>query len=378
VPVMTSETLVFSSHWFVSDLRAVLRSGNFSEVFKPRPDGPRSGGPTISQKRERPENATYRCWPRNEMVRFGVRNLAAFPAGEIVVRVRLSTGIRLALVASFLLSSPAFAEAPDKDPRNWPTVSRLIADRYETSGRVVSLRVHARESKHFACGYRHSSGRLMAFTLLGGPLETLTGYISKDLGRELQDDPWMPITVQVRFDPDKVTELCPDQVDILKWSRSWKYPAGSLSPGRPDPTLQPSPSRLAKITATAHWAALTGRRLPGRLMPGKEQVTEAGLIGKSVRLTAGARISIAYDCMFRDSTRSHFALRMHDGRGNFIHAYARRTPEARKLMDYIALQRDVLLAVKGVVLKQPHSNYCRPQLELSSWEIPKPAEPLAD
>lgn len=304
--------------------------------------------------------------------------MAVFRGGEIVGPVRFSTGIWLAVAASVLVSTPAFAEAPDKDPRNWPTVSRLIADRYETSGRVVSLRVHARASSHFACGYRYSSGRLMAFTLLGGPLETLTGYITKDLGRvlerELQDDPWMPITVQVRFDPDKVTELCPDQVDILKWSPGWNYPAGSLSPGRPDPTLQPLPAQLTRITSTPHWAALTGRRLPGRLMPGKEQVTEAGLIGKSVSLTASARISIAYDCMFRDSTRSHFALRMHDGRGNFIHAYTRRTPEARKLMDYIALHRDVLLTVKGMVLKQPHSNYCRPQLEVSSWEIPKPPE----
>ena len=308
--------------------------------------------------------------------------MAAVAGKEIVVPVRLSTGITLAIVASLLLSAPAYAEAPDKDPRNWPTVSRMIADRYENSGRVMPVRVHARASTHYACGYRHSGGRLMAFTLLGGPLETLTGYISRDLGRvlerELQDDPWMPITVQVRFDPDKVTELCPDQVDILKWSRGWKYPAGSLSPGRPDPTVQPTPAELTKITATPYWAALTGRRLPGRLMPGKKQVTEAGLIGKSVEVTAGARVSIAYDCMFRDSTRSHFALRLHDGRGNFVHAYARRTAEARQLMDYVALQRDVLLKVKGTVLKQPHSNYCRPQLELSSWEIPKPLERTDD
>ena len=106
-------------------------------------------------------------------------------------------------------------------------------------------------------------------------------------------------------------------------------------------------------------------------MPGKAQITEASLIGKSVEITAGARVSIAYDCMFRDSTRSHFALRLHDGRGNFVHAYARRTAEARSLMDHIALQRDVLLKVKGTVLKQPHSNYCRSQLEILSWEIPK-------
>ena len=274
-----------------------------------------------------------------------------------------------------MMSAPALADAPDKDPRNWPTVSRLIADRYENSGRVVPLRVHARSSQYFACGYRHSHGRLMAFTLLGGPLETLTGYITKDLGRvlerELLDDPWMPITVEVRFDPDKVTELCPDQVDILKWSRGWKYPAGSLSPGRPDPTLQPTPAELTKITANPYWAALTGRRLPGRLMPGKVQVTEASLIGKSVEVTAGARVSIAYDCMFRDSTRSHYALRLHDGRGNFVHAYTRRTQEARELMDYVALQRDILLSVEAMVLKQPHSNYCRPQLEVTSWKIPK-------
>jgi hypothetical protein len=292
--------------------------------------------------------------------------------------IQWKAAVALAAAASLLWTAPASAQAPDKDPRNWPTVTRLIADRYESSGQVRTLRVHTRRSNYYACGYRHSAGRLMAFTLLGGPLETLTGYITKDLGRvlerELEDDPWMPVTVQVRFDPDKIQELCPDQVDILKWSRSWQYPAGSLSPGRPDPTLQPSPEDLAKITSVPRWAALTGRRLPGRLMPGKEQVTEAGLIGKRVEFTAGARLSLAYHCMFRDATRSHFALRLHDGRGNFIHAYVPRSLEARALMDYVALHRDVLLSVKGTVLKQAHSNYCRPQIEVSSWEVPKPPE----
>jgi hypothetical protein len=304
------------------------------------------------------------------------------PIVTLVRRIPLALLVVVSALWTTTATAPASAQAPDKDPRNWPTVTRLIADRYESSGQVIALRVHARRSNYYACSYRHSAGRLMAFTLLGGPLETLTGYITKDLGRvlerELEDDPWMPVTVQVRFDPDKVQELCPDQVDILKWSRSWQYPAGSLSPGRPDPTLQPTQEDLAKITAVPRWAALTGRRLPGRLMPGKEQFTEADLIGKPVKFTAGARLSIAYHCMFRDATRSHFALRLHDGRGNFIHAYVPRSPEARSLMDYVALHRDIMLTVKGTVLKQAHSNYCRPQIEVSSWEVPKPPERPAE
>jgi hypothetical protein len=188
----------------------------------------------------------------------------------------------------------------------------------------------------------------------------------------------MQVTVRVRFDPERVTELCPDQVDILKWSRSWQYPAGSLTPGRPDPTLQPTAKRLKRVTASPRWGALTGRRLPGRLMKGKEQIREADLIGKPVQITAGARLSIAYHCMFRDATRSHYALRLHDGRGNFIHAYIPRSAESRRLVDYIALQRDVLLTIRGTVLKQSHSNYCRPQIEVLSWELPPKAEPKAE
>ena len=47
-------------------------------------------------------------------------------------------------------------------------------------------------------------------------------------------------------------------------------------------------------------------------------------------------------------------------------------------MDYVALHRDVLLTVKGTVLKQPHSNYCRPQIEVTSWEVPQPPEKPAE
>ena len=110
-------------------------------------------------------------------------------------------------------------------------------------------------------------------------------------------------------------------------------------------------------------------------MPGKKVFRESDLLGKPLEITAGARLSIAYHCMFRDATRSHYALRLHDGRGNFIHAYVPRTPASRSLVDYVALQRDVLLTVKGMVLKQAHSNYCRPQIEVQSWEIPQTQAP---
>ena len=270
---------------------------------------------------------------------------------------------------------PVAAQAPDKDPRNWPTVTRLIADRYEHAGEVITLRVHAKSSGYFACDYRHTHGRLMAFTLLGGPLETLTGYIAKDLGRvlerELQDDPWLPITVQVRFDPERLSDICPDQVEILKWSRSWQYPTGSLSPGKADPTMHPTERELRAVADSDTWVALTGRKKRRRRTAAKPPPSEASLLGKKVTVTAGARLSVAYHCMFRGATRTHYALRLHDGRGNFLHAYLPRSAEARLLLDQIALHRDLLVSVRGTVVKQVPSNYCRSQIEVEGWTLPR-------
>jgi len=248
---------------------------------------------------------------------------------------------------------------PDQDPRNWPTVSRLIGDRYEVAGQVFNLRVYARQTEYYNCGYRGTGGRLMAFTLLGGPYETLTGYMPEELGRVLarvlEQDPWTPLTVQVRFDPQRLSELCPDQVDVLKWSRGWQYPDGSLTPGRPDTSLQPTKEQLTVSGQKSMWREL--RKI------------DSEYVGQDVQLTAGARVSTSYSCAFRGATRTHFALRLHDASGRFVQAYLPRSERSRRLMDHIALHRDIGLTVQGRVVKLAMSSYCRPQLEVTSWSL---------
>lgn len=284
-----------------------------------------------------------------------------------------------AALTAVAASAPARAEGTggptsraesDRDPRNWPTVTRLVADRYELAGQVLSVRVHARPTDYFNCGYRHTRDRLMAFTLLGGPLETLTGYMPRDLGkvlsRELENDPWTPITVEVRFDPEKLSDLCPDQVDVLKWSVGWDYPPGTLSPGRADPAAQPGEDALAATSRDPVWKALTATRKKQ-----DEGPTEESLLGDVVELTAGARLVTAYSCAFRGAARSHYAIRLHDARGAFVDAYLRRDEDSRRLADDLALHRDALLRVQGRVVQQVPSNYCRPQIQVTGWSFPR-------
>lgn len=277
------------------------------------------------------------------------------------------------LLGATLLGPAASAAEADRDPRNWPPLSRLVVDRYEIADQVISLRVHARESAFYGCGYRHERGRLMAFSLMGGPLETLTGYVPRQLGevlaRQLREEPWMPITVQVRFDPEHLSDLCPDQVEVLKWANGWQYPPGTLTPGRPDPTFQPTRQSITAADQRAEWAALTGRR-PVRRRD-RPPLTEEALLGQTLSLTAGARLSTAYHCAYRSATRTHYAVRLHDGKGGFVHAYLRREARgASELMDLIGLHRDILIEINALVVKQIPSNYCQPQLELISWRIP--------
>ena len=264
-------------------------------------------------------------------------------------------------VLSAVLGGSARAEGtPDQDPRNWPTVSRLIVDRYENAGQVFTLRVHARRTEYYNCGYAGTDARLMAFTLLGGPFETLTGYMPTEHGRilvrVLEQEPWAQITVQVRFDPSRLSELCTDQVDVLEWSRGWQYPDGSLTPGRPDASLHPTADQLGGEGSEALWKDL--------------RLIDSPYIGQSIQLKAGARLATSYACAFRKATRTHFALRLHDAAGRFILGYLPRDERSRKLVDYVALHRDVLVSVQGRVVKQAMSSYCRPQLEITSWSLP--------
>ena len=275
--------------------------------------------------------------------------------------------------------------AADRDPRNWPTLTRFVNDRHEYSGQVVTLRVFAKRSEYFNCAYRGAQSTRMGFTLLGGPLETITGYMARDLGRLLDGvlakDPWTPITVQVRYDPQKLSDLCPAQVDIVKWSLGWQYPEGSVTPGRPDPTTQPKADEIAYLHKQSPgqgplWDQLIGKK--PRHVVGQEPPA-ALVAGQQIQVVAGTRLSGAFHCSFKGRARTHWGLRLHDGKGQFVHAYVPKGPESEKLVDYIGLQRNVLLTVQGRLAKTPMSHYCPFQIEVTGWRLtPKPKLERAD
>lgn len=254
---------------------------------------------------------------------------------------------------------PLDATDPGQDPRNWPTVTRLVADRYEVAGQVFTLRAHARKSDYYNCAYAGTERRLMAFTLLGGPLETLTGYMPIELGkvleRVLDADPFAQVTVQVSFDPNRLSELCIDQVDILKWSRGWQYPPETLSPERPDSLKLPPVERLQALAQSQIWRDL--------LNP------ETAPVGQQVQVTGGVRLSNAMHCAFRGMWRSHWGLQLHDGRGRVLHVYLPRSEKNRELVDHLAVYREAMVAIQGRVAKVAMSTYCAPQLEVVGWTL---------
>jgi len=174
----------------------------------------------------------------------------------------------------------------------------------------------------------------------------------------------------VQFEPDKLSDLCPDQVKILKWSLNWQYPRGSITPGKPDTTQHPTAEELDSYDQENLWALLLDKPIkqsktgPYELIP-----------GEPVSMTTGARLSAAYHCRFKRANKTHYALRLHNGKGKFIHAYVARNAESRKLVDHIALHRDVLLTVTGKPVRQALSHYCGYQLDVSSWSIPKRKRP---
>ncbi len=248
---------------------------------------------------------------------------------------------------------------PGQDPRNWPTVQRLVADRYEHAGQVFTLRAYAKKSDYFNCGYTGTEGRLSAFTLLGGPFETLTGYMPVELGkvleRILEADPYAQITVQLSFDPARISEVCLDQVDILKWSRGWQYPPETLSPERPDPTRLPTAERIQGLAVPQVWKDLTN--------------SETAPVGQQIQVSGAIRLSNAMHCAFRGAWRTHWALQLHDGRGRILHAYVPKSEKSRVLVDHLAVFRDALVAIQGRVVKVAMSTYCPPQVEVVGWTL---------
>lgn len=269
----------------------------------------------------------------------------------------------LALAAAASLALPARADGPsDSEPRNWPTITRLVADRYELAGQVFTLRVYAKKSDYFNCGYSGTEGRLMAFTLAGGPFETVTGYMPAELGKVLERvlaaaPPEAPpqITVQVTFDPQRLSEVCIDQVEILKWSRGWQYPPDTLAPDRPDPARLPTAEKLQAIAQPQLWKDLTN--------------VETAPVGQQIQIAGGARLANAMHCAFRGAWRTHWSLQLHDGRGRTVHAYVPKSDKARALVDHLALVRDAPLTVQARVVKVAMSTYCTPQLEVVSWTL---------
>jgi len=282
------------------------------------------------------------------------------------VSIRATSALAVLVAVVALSGQTARAQpdidSPDLDPRNWPTASRLIMDRHELGGRIFTLRVHARRVNYFNCNYRGTEDRFGAFTLLAGPWETLTGYVPREtaavLDRVLAQDPWAPITVQVTFDPNRLSDLCPDQVEVVKWSRGWQYPTESLSPARPDSALHPSPVQLEFLANGAVWKELSDH--------------ETALVGKSLEVGGGARLSTVYHCAFRHAWRTHWAVQLFDGRGRTIQAYFPRTEQNRALIDHIALHREAPLQVNARVVQLAMSTYCPPQLDIESWTLPAP------
>ena len=275
------------------------------------------------------------------------------------------------LATTVLTVPPALASeeagGQARDPRNWPTITRLIMDRHLVAGQAFTLRVHARPVDYFNCGYRDARGKYQAFTLVGGPLETLTGYLPRKMGRGLvnllKEDPWLPITVEVQFEPEKLSDLCMDQVKVIKWSLDWNYPPGSITPGKPDPTRHPTGAEIEAHGQANLWALLLNKQ-PKLSKPGPYELAP----GEPVTLTAGARLSTAYHCRFKRANKTHYALRLHNGQGKFVHAYVPRGAAARKLIDEIALHRDILVSISGKPVRQALSHYCGYQLDVTGWK----------
>lgn len=296
---------------------------------------------------------------------------------RVVPPIRTAARCAVAPLVAVLVgvAIPAADAAPrdvSRDPRNWPTFTRMVQDRHELAGRVITARVYARPSSYYNCAYEGMRGEVAAFTLMGGPLETLTGYMPRELGdvleRQLEERPWLPITVRLRFHPDRLSDRCPGQVDVLEWSRGWRYPPGSLTPGDPDPRKRPDADALERSLEDTVWPKLTRRPVD---VDADAETTPSELRGRSVTVTVGARVSSAYLCAFEDARRTHYALRLHDGRGGFVHAYVPRGPEAEELVDYVALQRDVLVRIRGEVAQPRGARYCRPQIEVRDWSLPQ-------
>ena len=128
------------------------------------------------------------------------------------------------------------------------------------------------------------------------------------LTQVLEKDPWTPITVWVRYDPECLSDICPDQVEIQKWAAGWQYPRESLTPGRSDPRLQPARSDLAAFEEeTPLWNALMKRRR-GRYAP--DAINPDDLVGATIKMRAGAQISNAWFCAFKGTAKTHYALRL--------------------------------------------------------------------
>ena len=109
--------------------------------------------------------------------------------------------------------------------------------------------------------------------------------MGRGLENLLEKDPWLPLTVEVQFEPDKLSDLCADQVKILKWSLDWQYPPGSITPGKPDTTKQPTADEIELFDQDNLWALLLDRQVK-QSKPGPYELVP----GEPVTLTGGARL----------------------------------------------------------------------------------------
>ncbi len=153
----------------------------------------------------------------------------------------------------------------------------------------------------------------------------------------------------------------------MEWSQGWQYPRGTLRPQRESAKVKPTSRNLAKQRADPNWRALILRPIQNSKHP---MPTVEDLLGETISLTVGTRLSKNYFCGFRGAVRTHYALQFHDGAGKVVHGYVPRTAQSRELMDFIAQHEDVGLKVRGRVDRQTPSHECPPQLEILDWGAP--------
>ncbi len=112
-------------------------------------------------------------------------------------------------------------------PRNETTFTTLIESSSSWVGRSVTLHGRALLDRAYQCRYRDAERTHFAVLLRGEGTATLHAYVPRsDEGRALVDwlgtDEGARITATVSIAKARYDELCPDQVELLRWQKGWR------------------------------------------------------------------------------------------------------------------------------------------------------------